>query len=100
LPDIDESVHQTYADDPVLAYGLYGISEDPNSIADFAEQTGVLMPLVPDSEGTLGDLAFPAGVGFPYPKDVIVGKDLRIRSIRNSYNADEMEALIEELLAE
>ncbi len=66
---------------------------------DFLEQTGLAFPVVRD-EATLGLFAFPRGVGFPYPRDVVIGKDLTVRSIKNSFNPEEMEALAQELLAE
>ena len=51
-----------------------------------------------DAPNTLGMLAFPPGVGFPYPRDVLVGPDGRIVSIRNSFPLDELEATIDDLL--
>ncbi len=98
MPDLDAAIHLPYADDDVLVYGVYS-GEDPAAIADFKEQTGVTFPLLQDT-GSFSTLAFPAGVGFPYPRDVIIGKDLSIRSIRNSFNPEESDALIVELLAE
>ena len=79
--------------------GIHKSSEPPELIEDFREQTGITFPLVAD-DGSLGQLSFPPGVGFPYPRDVVVGKDLRIRMIRNSFDVDEVSALVEELLAE
>ena len=82
----------------MIVYGLHG-GEDPKLLEDFAEQTGVTFPLERHN-GTLSLLAFPAGVGYPYPRDVVIGKDLTVRSIKNSFNVDEMDALIQQLLAE
>ena len=56
-------------------------------------------PLLPH-QGTLGQFAFPPGVGYPYPRDIVVGKDGTVHSIRNSFDVDEMTALIDALLAE
>ncbi len=80
---------------------MYGIhqGESADLLLDFRTQTGVTFPLVRD-ESTLWRFAFPAGVGYPYPRDVVVGTDGTIRSIRNSFNAAEMTALVEELLEE
>lgn len=93
-------MHQRYADQGVRVVGIHQPSEDPDLIADFAEQTGVTFPLVPDEAYTLGQFAFPPGVNFPYPRDVVVDKNGIVRSIKNSFSEAEMVALIEELLAE
>lgn len=82
----------------MLVFGLYS-GESQSSLDDFAEQTGVTFPLVKD-KGTLYAFAFPEGVGYPYPRDVVIGKDLTVRSIKNSFDSNEMEALIQQLLAE
>jgi len=68
-------------------------------LEDFVEQTGVTFPIVED-RGSISLLAFPEGVGYPYPRDVVVGPDLRIRSIRNSFNLAKMQTLVESLLEE
>jgi len=98
LPDIDSKIYQKYKDQGVLVYGIYQ-GESASALADFAEQTGVTYPLVKDP-GTLGQFAFPAGVGYPYPRDVVIDKNLKIRSIKNSFNAKEMDTLVQQLLAE
>ncbi len=56
-------------------------------------------PLVKD-KGTLGKFDFPEGVGYPYPRDVVIGKDLTVRSIKNSFDSNEMDGLIQQLIAE
>jgi hypothetical protein len=98
LPDIESSIWQKYADQGVLVYGIHQ-NESPALLADFLEQTGVTFPIEAD-RGTLSKLAFPPGVGYPYPRDVVIGKDLVVRSIKNSFNASEMDALVQSLLAE
>lgn len=62
-------------------------------------QTGITFPVL-FNQGTLSQFDFPPGVGFPYPRDVVIGKDLTVRSIRNSFDPDEMTSLVEQLLAE
>jgi len=99
LPDLQQHIHVPFADQGVRVVGLY-TSESPDLLMDFQEQTGVTIPLVEDAARTLGLFAFPAGVGYPYPRDIVVGKDLTIHSIKNSFDADEMRALVEQLLAE
>ncbi len=74
----------------MLVYGLHQ-GEPAKLLADFAEQTGITFPLV-YSQGTLQRFAFPPGVGYPFPRDVIVGPDLRIVSVKTSFSIEEVEA--------
>ncbi len=83
----------------MVVVGLHN-GEPADLVADFQEQTGLGFPLVVDQGYTLGEFSFPDGVGFPYPRDVVIGKDLTIHSIKNSFDADEMEALVIRLLDE
>jgi hypothetical protein len=93
-----DSLRAKYEGQDVLFYGLYRL-EDPAQIEAFRAQTGVEMPLL-DGQGTKNLFAYPTGVGYPYPRDVVVGKDLRVRSIKNSFDVAEMDALISDLLQE
>jgi len=99
LPDIEDQVWKRYRDAGVLVYGLHP-QESPEALANFLAQTGVTFPVLADTGGSLSQFDFPPGVGYPYPRDIVIGKDLRVRSIRNSFNVDEMDALIRALLAE
>ncbi len=80
---------------------MYGIhpNESQQQLAAFLEQTGVSFPVVGDTS-TKNYFAFPPGVGYPYPRDVVIGKDLTVRSIKNSFNVAEMDGLIQQLLLE
>lgn len=80
---------------------MFGIhpGDPPEQVAAFLEQTGITFPVVAD-EGTLYDFAFPEGVGYPYPRDIVIDKNLVVRAVKNSFNVTEMDALIEDLLAE
>ena len=82
----------------MLVYGLYE-GESADLLLNFRAETGVTFPFI-EGQYTLNRFAFPAGVGYPYPRDIVVGRDLTIHSIRNSFNVVEMEALVEQLLAE
>ena len=99
MPELEDSIAQRFADQPVKVFAIYG-NEDPGQVADFIEQTGVTFPVIPDEGSTLSQFDFPGGVGYPYPRDVVIGKDLTVRSIRNSFDAEEMTTLVEQLLAE
>ncbi len=82
----------------MLVYGLHD-GEPPDLVEDFVEQTGVSFPVIP-GEATRAEFAFPIGNGYPYPRDVVVDKDLRVRAIRNSFDAAEMSGLVATLLSE
>lgn len=79
-------------------YGLYS-NEAPQILQAFEDQTGVTFPLL-QSQGTLGKFAYPPGTGYPFPKDVVIGKGLVVRSIKGSFNSEELVPLIESLVAE
>jgi len=93
-----ESLWEQYQGQGVLVYGLHG-GEPAKELTDFIEQTGVTYPIL-TSNGTAYQFTYAPGVGYPYPRDVVIGKDGTIRSIKNSFDIAEMTALIEELVAE
>jgi hypothetical protein len=82
----------------VTVLGLHE-GEQPDGIAAFVEQTGVTFEIA-ESRGTLWQFAFPPGVGYPYPRDVVVDHELRIRAVRNSFDVDEVDALVQQILLE
>lgn len=98
LPDIDATIYQRYADEGVLVYGIHP-GDPPLQVENFVEQTGVSFPIVPD-EDTKFLFSFASGVGYPYPRDVVIGKDLRVHAIKNSFDGAQMEALVQTLLNE
>lgn len=91
-------MYEQYADQDVLVFALHP-GDPPDQIADFIEQTGITFPVLAD-QSTLFEFSYPNGVGYPYPRDIVIGKDLKVRSIKNSFNGQEMDALITQLLAE
>jgi len=99
LPDLETSIWAKYKNKGVLVYGLHP-GENAKQLADFIKQTGITFPVKSDVAGTLSSFAFPPGVNYPYPRDVIVDKNLKVRAIRNSFNVKEVEALVKKLLAE
>ncbi len=98
MPDLEAALWQPFRDRGVLVIGIHS-GEPAGDLADFVEQTGITFPVVGD-RGTRQRLAFPPGVGYPYPRDVVIGKDLTVHAIRNSFNVQEMQSLVERLLAE
>jgi peroxiredoxin len=99
LPDLEGSIWSKYKGKGVLVYGLHP-GENPKQLSDFIKQTGVTFPVVSDTGGTLNSFAFPSGVSYPYPRDVIIGKDLTVRAIRNSFNVTAVDTLVQQLLKE
>ena len=98
MPDIDRDIYRQYPADQVLVIGIH--PGDPiDLVQTFQEQTQIAFPLVAD-QGTRTLFSWPYGVGYPYPRDIVIGKDGTIRSIRNSFNSEEMTALIDALVAE
>ncbi len=98
MPDIDAAIWKKYEDQGVLVYGIHP-NESPQQLEAFLEQTGISFPVLADVNSK-NQFAFPPGVGYPYPRDVVIGKDLTVRSIKNSFNVPEMEGLIQQLLLE
>ena len=98
MPDIEQSIHLPFSDQDLLVYGLYG-SEYPEDLQDFADQVQVTFPLI-DNHDTRASFNYPVGVGYPYPRDIVIGKDLTVHAIRNNFDVEEMTALVEALLAE
>lgn len=94
----DLTTPTNYEGKNVLAYGLQP-HEPPQLVADFVQQTGITYP-VKSSQGTLGLFDFAPGVGYPHHRDIVIGKDLTVPSIKSSFHVTEMDNLIQQLLAE
>lgn len=94
MPAIDESIYRTYSRDQVLVYELHG-GQEPGALANFVEQTWVSFPIRFDFE-TLHHLSLPEGVRYLHPRDVVIGSDLGIRAIRDSFKGPQ--PLIDDLL--
>ncbi len=93
-----ENLWREHGDAGLLVFGLNG-GDPADQLAAFLEQTGITFPVI-DARGTAGLFNYPPGVGYPYPRDIVIGKDGTVRSIRTSFNAAEMTELVEDLLAE
>ncbi len=98
MPDIEASIWQPFQSQGVLVFGLQS-GEQPQQLADFITQTGITFPVL-EANNTLGKFAFPPGVQYPFPRDIVIDKTLKVRAIRNSFNPGELEALVVQLLAE
>ena len=98
MSDIQSTIHEAFAGQPVLVYGLHP-NEPPKLLADFVEQTGLTFPIVADP-GSVWQFNFSAGTPYPYPRDVIIDKNGVVRSVKATFDVDETVDLIEQLLAE
>jgi peroxiredoxin len=79
-----------------VASGSFG--EDDTTLDAFQAQTAVTFPLVWD-EGTYGLYAWPSALS-PFPRQVLIGRDGRVRYLASEHRADELRAAVEEALAE
>ncbi len=77
---------------------IWGISEeDPATLESFANQLDLSFPILVDEGGAVLDqysqqLAF---LWTAYPQDWVVGADGRVAYVNNTYQPDELEAVIE-----
>ncbi len=99
MPDLEELVHQRYDPAEVAVVGLHP-GEPVGLVRDFVEQTGITFPILVDQKSTLDLFAFPPGVNASAPRDVVIDQTLTVRSIKNSFDADEIRSRIDELLDE
>ncbi len=79
--------------------GAWTREETPEALDDFRAQTGVTFPFAFDENWTLYSIGFDDAGYSPYPRDVLIGKDLTILAIRSEFEPDEWVRLVEEALA-
>ncbi len=91
-----ENLWREHGDAGLLVFGLNG-GDPADQLAAFLEQTGITFPVI-DARGTAGLFNYPPGVGYPYPRDIVIGPDLQVLSIRNSFNEREIRSLIRSFL--
>jgi hypothetical protein len=73
--------------------------DTPEMAAQFAKDFGISFPFVVEADSFYA-LNWPPGVQSPFPRDVLLDKKGVVRMLKASYNADEIEALVETLLLE
>lgn len=103
FPDIETQVWQRFADDGVVVLGLSGSglfgNESVATLNAFVEQTGVTFPIL-RGDRSYFEYGNQDGAISPFPLDVIVDREGRIRYLRHEFDGDAMVAEIERLLAE
>ncbi len=82
----------------VSGNGLFG-SESTATVSAFVEQTGVTFPVLL-GDTSYFDYANPDGSISPFPLDVIIDREGRIRYLRHEFDGDAMVQEIERLLAQ
>ncbi len=80
-----------------MAWSVANVTDE--TILNFADGTGVTFPVMRDEDGTYNAYDVTAESA-PFPLDVVIDKNGTIRAISERFDADELEALIDELLAE
>ncbi|MEM7159418.1 MAG: hypothetical protein AAF799_41655 [Myxococcota bacterium] len=82
----------------IAGAGLFG-NETSATLAAFVEQTGITFPVL-RGDASYFDYANPDGAISPFPLDVIIDREGRIRYLRHEFDGDAMTSEIERLLAE
>lgn len=80
-----------------MAWSVASVTDE--TILDFVDTTGVTFPVMRDEAGTYFEYDV-TQESAPFPLDVVVDKQGTIRLISERYDPDELEALIDELIAE
>ena len=80
-----------------MAWSVANVSDE--TILAFVDQTGVTFPVMRDEDATYFQYDV-TSESAPFPLDVVVDKNGIVRLVSERYDPDELEALIEELLAE
>lgn len=103
FPDLETQIWQPYAGQDIQVLGLSGSglfgTESASTLEAFRDQTNVTFPLLM-GDTTINTYANPDGAISPYPIDVIVDKQGIIRYLRHEFDAEAMQATIEQLLAQ
>lgn len=67
-------------------------------VRDFAEQNGATFPVMRDQAGTYGEYDA-VGSTAPFPLDVVIDQDGVVRYVDTRFDPEELESVIDELLA-
>jgi len=99
VSDIDASIYDAYADDGLVVWGV-GPDDDAESLAAFAEYTGIDFPVLYDEGGVVWeeyamDIAFENTV---FPQEWLIDVDGRVAYVGNEYDPAALIPLIEEQL--
>lgn len=102
MPDIEQRFHQTYKDQGlvVVALDAHDGLEVIGQVQQFVDNLGVTYDVGLEQSGTYNLLVQNFEGLNPFPVDVLIGKDGRIRYITREYDPYAMNEIIEQLLAE
>ena len=97
---------QRYRDQGVVVVGLNpsGLrtsADSENLLTQFKEQAGVTFPLGWPTDDSFNTFRLASGPSIsPFPLDVIIDRQGKVRYVNSEYEAAEQKAVIEQLLAE
>ena len=102
MPDIEQRFHQTYKDQGlvVVALDAHDTTEQIGQVQQFIDNLGVTFDVGIEQSGTYTSLVQNFAGLNPFPVDVLIGKDGRIRYVTREYDPYAMTEIIEQLLAE
>ncbi len=83
-----------------MVWGIGGINEDFEAVADFVEQMGLTYPVLIDVDGSVFD-AYTQQTAFGqaiFPQERIIDADGRVAYVNNSYDPEAVAAIIEQAL--
>jgi peroxiredoxin len=97
VSDIESSIWQTYRDEGLVVWGIGGIDEDYETVANFVEYMGLTYPILIDADGSIFD-AYTQQTAFGqafFPQEWIIGADGRVAYVNNTYEPDAIIEIIE-----
>lgn len=101
LPEIDTQIWQRYRNRDVVVLGLSGDGlfgqESRETVERFGAQSGVSFPLLLGDQSRRGYGKSQANIS-PYPFDVIIDREGKIRYMSSKFDGEAMRRVIDELL--
>lgn len=101
FPELESRFHGRWGDD-VVVWGVHGWEEigvTDAQVLEFATDHGATFAVMRDVGGTYEQLRVP-GATSAFPLDVVIDRDGIVRLVAAAWVPDELEAVIEGLLAE
>jgi len=99
---LEQHIWQTQSHDDVLVIGLNpgGLTgQDQKYMADYANNLGLTFPIARDLNGTYGMYVGTDKIA-PFPLDVVVGRDGRVRTVSRDFDVDALRAEVLAALSE
>jgi hypothetical protein len=102
LPDIEQRFHQTYKDQGlvVVALNAHDGPELIGQVQQFIDNLSVTFDVGLETSNTYDSLVQNFAGLNPFPVDVLIGKDGKIRYVTREYDPYAIDEMIQQLLAE